>query len=176
MGRNHNAYNFTIMHPYILYVPGSLYAICRAQRIFDGLRGWRMRSHAYSHARSCRSHTYDVGAEIQERKRSMDYRESKGGSVQQQDYDYFGISYKKKWTPLPLCLSFSLANRKEEKTRELNDLQNPFYLEIWDWRGASQYSELLDLSPTIQFRAGQRCKHKILQILRVSDISMHVNL
>ncbi|KAJ6986908.1 hypothetical protein NC653_020216 [Populus alba x Populus x berolinensis] len=40
---------FTIMHPYILYVPGSLYAICRAQRIFDGLRGWRMRSHAYSH-------------------------------------------------------------------------------------------------------------------------------
>ncbi|KAL9351525.1 hypothetical protein Peur_054205 [Populus x canadensis] len=39
----------TIMHPYILYVPGSLYAICRAHRFFDGLRGWRMRSHAYSH-------------------------------------------------------------------------------------------------------------------------------
>lgn len=30
------------------YVPGSLYAICRAHRNIDGLRGWRMRSHAYS--------------------------------------------------------------------------------------------------------------------------------
>ncbi|KAJ6432845.1 hypothetical protein OIU84_019970 [Salix udensis] len=40
---------FAIMHPYILYMPGSLYAICRLHRFFDGLRGWRMRSHAYSH-------------------------------------------------------------------------------------------------------------------------------
>ncbi|KAF5467137.1 hypothetical protein F2P56_016995 [Juglans regia] len=31
-----------------IYVPGSLYAICRAHRTIDGLRGWRMRSHAYS--------------------------------------------------------------------------------------------------------------------------------
>ncbi|GKV34125.1 hypothetical protein SLEP1_g42538 [Rubroshorea leprosula] len=31
-----------------MYVPGSLYAICRAPPSIDGLRGWRMRSHAYS--------------------------------------------------------------------------------------------------------------------------------
>nr|DAD26161.1 TPA_asm: hypothetical protein HUJ06_027629 [Nelumbo nucifera] len=29
------------------YVPGSLYAIRRAHRHIDGLRGWRARSHAY---------------------------------------------------------------------------------------------------------------------------------
>ncbi|KAK9283798.1 hypothetical protein L1049_012052 [Liquidambar formosana] len=32
-----------------MYMPGSLYAICRAHRHIDGLRGWRMRSQAYSH-------------------------------------------------------------------------------------------------------------------------------
>ncbi|ONI23897.1 hypothetical protein PRUPE_2G214700 [Prunus persica] len=30
-----------------IYVPGSLYAICRVPPNIDGLRGWRMRSHAY---------------------------------------------------------------------------------------------------------------------------------
>ncbi|CAM8892134.1 unnamed protein product [Rhodiola kirilowii] len=28
-------------------MPGSLYAICRPHRAFDGFRGWRMRSQAY---------------------------------------------------------------------------------------------------------------------------------
>ncbi|KAK8467611.1 hypothetical protein PHAVU_007G093950 [Phaseolus vulgaris] len=36
-----------IMHTYV-YVPGSLYAICRAHRSINDLRGWRMRSQAYS--------------------------------------------------------------------------------------------------------------------------------
>ncbi|KAL2324796.1 hypothetical protein Fmac_023854 [Flemingia macrophylla] len=35
------------MHTYV-YVPGSLYAICRAHRSIDNLCRWRMRSQAYS--------------------------------------------------------------------------------------------------------------------------------
>ncbi|KAL2995130.1 hypothetical protein AAZX31_10G200500 [Glycine max] len=34
------------MHTYV-YVPGSLYAICRAHRSINDLCGWRMRSQAY---------------------------------------------------------------------------------------------------------------------------------
>lgn len=44
-----------MVHTYIyMYMPGSLYAICRAHRLINGLCGWRMRSHA------CISHSIIV--------------------------------------------------------------------------------------------------------------------
>ncbi|KAB2596022.1 hypothetical protein D8674_031472 [Pyrus ussuriensis x Pyrus communis] len=54
------------MHTYAymyIYVPGSLYAICRVPPNIDGLCGWRMRSQAYkTHVHACVSSSCSISS------------------------------------------------------------------------------------------------------------------